>query len=146
MVRRSDGPDRALEETDPRLSAVLQRAEELLRETATTKEAADLLIEPLRDLRASADPRRHFPAAAHLPLLVYESLTGEWRGAVPLACATTLVFAGINVLDDAMDGDTTRFGRQDGVEEQWRIVADAIASPTRVRTYPPGSAGPSHVG
>ena len=47
------------------------------------------------------------------------------------------------LIDDAMDGDTTRFGRQDGVEEQWRIVADAITDPTEVVRYVPGSSGPA---
>jgi len=46
------------------------------------------------------------------------------------------------LLDDAMDGDTTRFGRQDGVEEQWRIVSDAISRPDPVQPYDRGSWGP----
>ena len=43
------------------------------------------------------------------------------------------------LIDDAMDGDTTRFGRQDGVEEQWRIVSDAIENPSPTVVYTRGS-------
>ncbi|NOX30392.1 MAG: glucose-6-phosphate dehydrogenase [Actinobacteria bacterium] len=47
------------------------------------------------------------------------------------------------LLDDALDGDPTRFGRQDGVEEQWRIVQNALTNVPPVMTYQRGSWGPS---
>ena len=42
----------------------------------------------------------------------------------------------------AMIGDSTRFTRQDGVEEQWRIMQPLIDSPPPVHPYTPGSWGP----
>ena len=46
------------------------------------------------------------------------------------------------LLHAAMIGDSTRFTRQDGVEEQWRIMQPLIDSPPPVHSYEPGSWGP----
>jgi glucose-6-phosphate 1-dehydrogenase len=46
------------------------------------------------------------------------------------------------LLLDAMDGDSTRFTRQDGVEECWRIFAPLLEQPPPVHPYAPGSWGP----
>jgi len=46
------------------------------------------------------------------------------------------------LLHAAMIGDSTRFTRQDGVEEQWRIMQPLIDSPPPVHSYAPGSWGP----
>jgi glucose-6-phosphate 1-dehydrogenase len=42
----------------------------------------------------------------------------------------------------AMHGDATRFTRQDGVEEAWRVMAPLIAAPPPVHPYAKGSWGP----
>src|SRR5205809_20134 len=42
----------------------------------------------------------------------------------------------------AMRGEATRFTRQDGVEEAWRIMAPLIESPPPVHPYEPGTWGP----
>jgi glucose-6-phosphate 1-dehydrogenase len=47
------------------------------------------------------------------------------------------------LLLDAMRGDSTRFTRQDGVEETWRIFAPLLEQPPPVHPYAPGSWGPS---
>jgi glucose-6-phosphate 1-dehydrogenase len=46
------------------------------------------------------------------------------------------------LLLDAMRGDSTRFTRQDGVEETWRIFEPLIQNPPPVHPYAPGSWGP----
>jgi glucose-6-phosphate 1-dehydrogenase len=46
------------------------------------------------------------------------------------------------LLHAAMVGDSTRFTRQDGVEEQWRIMKPLLGSPPAVHSYTPGSWGP----
>jgi glucose-6-phosphate 1-dehydrogenase len=46
------------------------------------------------------------------------------------------------LLHAALVGDSTRFTRQDGVEEQWRIMQPLIDSPPPVHAYAPGSLGP----
>ena len=46
------------------------------------------------------------------------------------------------LFDDAMDGDASRFAREDQVEEAWRIVDPVLRHPPEVRHYPRGSWGP----
>jgi glucose-6-phosphate 1-dehydrogenase len=46
------------------------------------------------------------------------------------------------LLHAAMVGDSTRFTRQDGVEETWRIMQPLLDSPPPVHPYAPGSWGP----
>jgi glucose-6-phosphate 1-dehydrogenase len=46
------------------------------------------------------------------------------------------------LLHAAMVGQTMRFTRQDGVEEQWRIMQPLLDAPPPVRPYAPGSWGP----
>jgi glucose-6-phosphate 1-dehydrogenase len=47
------------------------------------------------------------------------------------------------LLQAAMDGQTTRFTRQDGVEEQWRIMQPLLDAPPPVHGYVPGTWGPN---
>ncbi len=47
------------------------------------------------------------------------------------------------LLEDAMEGDHRRFGRADGVEEQWRIVDPVLQDPPEVELYRKGTWGPS---
>jgi glucose-6-phosphate 1-dehydrogenase len=47
------------------------------------------------------------------------------------------------LLHAAMLGDSTRFKRQDSVEETWRIMEPLVASPPPVHPYEPGSWGPA---
>jgi glucose-6-phosphate 1-dehydrogenase len=46
------------------------------------------------------------------------------------------------LLHAAMIGDSTRFTRQDGVEETWRIMQPLLDAPPPVEPYKPGSWGP----
>ena len=46
------------------------------------------------------------------------------------------------LLDAAMRGDGMRFTRQDGVDEQWRIMQPLLDAPPPVHAYEPGSWGP----
>jgi glucose-6-phosphate 1-dehydrogenase len=46
------------------------------------------------------------------------------------------------LLHAAMLGDSTRFKRQDSVEETWRIMEPLVADPPPVHPYEPGSWGP----
>jgi glucose-6-phosphate 1-dehydrogenase len=47
------------------------------------------------------------------------------------------------LLHAALVGDSTRFTRQDGVEEQWRIMEPLLDDPPPVHSYAPGSWGPA---
>jgi glucose-6-phosphate 1-dehydrogenase len=46
------------------------------------------------------------------------------------------------LLHAALEGDSARFIRQDGVEETWRIMQPLIDAPPPVHGYAPGSWGP----
>jgi glucose-6-phosphate 1-dehydrogenase len=46
------------------------------------------------------------------------------------------------LLHAALIGDSTRFTRQDGVEETWRVIQPLLDSPPPVHPYAPGSWGP----
>ncbi len=46
------------------------------------------------------------------------------------------------LLLDAMNGDSTRFTRQDSVEEAWRIFEPLLNAPPPVHPYEPGTWGP----
>ena len=46
------------------------------------------------------------------------------------------------LLHAALVGNSTRFTRQDNIEETWRICGPLIKKPPRVRPYKPGSWGP----
>jgi glucose-6-phosphate 1-dehydrogenase len=46
------------------------------------------------------------------------------------------------LLCDAMNGDSSHFTREDGVEETWRIVQPLLDAPPPVQPYQPGSWGP----
>ncbi len=45
----------------------------------------------------------------HIPLTVCAAIRGEFETAYPLAMTTTLLFLGIDILDDLADGDTREF-------------------------------------
>jgi glucose-6-phosphate 1-dehydrogenase len=47
------------------------------------------------------------------------------------------------LLHAAMRGDSTRFSRQDGIEETWRVMQPLLDAPTPVHDYAPGTWGPS---
>lgn len=47
------------------------------------------------------------------------------------------------LLEDAMVGDARRFAREDGIDQQWRIVDDVVADHPPVELYHPGTWGPS---
>jgi glucose-6-phosphate 1-dehydrogenase len=47
------------------------------------------------------------------------------------------------LLEDAMEGDHRRFGRADGVEEQWRIVESVLENAPAVELYRRGTWGPA---
>jgi glucose-6-phosphate 1-dehydrogenase len=47
------------------------------------------------------------------------------------------------LLHAAMVGESTRFTRQDGVEETWRIMQPLLDAPPDVQAYKPGSWGPA---
>jgi glucose-6-phosphate 1-dehydrogenase len=46
------------------------------------------------------------------------------------------------LLHAAMEGDSARFAREDGVEECWRIFQPLLGNSTPIQSYRPGTWGP----
>ncbi len=46
------------------------------------------------------------------------------------------------LIEDAINGEARRFGREDALDEQWRIVEEVLTDRDEVRLYPEGSLGP----
>ncbi len=74
----------------------------LLADTARTPMQAEILALALRRSRAEAGAGAD-PVLLHLPLAVYECISGDWRPAVPAAAACHLLYMGADLLDNVMD-------------------------------------------
>jgi glucose-6-phosphate 1-dehydrogenase len=79
--------------------------------------------------------------------LIVEAQTGEGPGPIELDIDFTQ--EGVEgptpyevLLHAAMVGDSTRFTRQDGVEETWRVMQPLLDNPPPVHRYAQGSWGP----
>ena len=81
--------------------------------------------------------------------LELEAHRGDALGPAPIALDMEFSEAGGEgptpyevLLHAALVGDSTRFTRQDGVEEAWRIMQPLLDAPPPVHVYAPGSWGP----
>ena len=89
-------------------------------------------LDPATGVRMVLDAHRAETATA-LPITLDMEFADEGgEGATPYEV----------LLHAAMVGDTTRFTRQDGLEEAWRIMQPLLDSPPPVHTYRPGTWGP----
>jgi glucose-6-phosphate 1-dehydrogenase len=89
-------------------------------------------LDPSTGVRLQVDAQRHDAAEPEPIALDMEFAQQGGEGAAPYE---VLLLA-------AMRGDSSRFTRQDGVEEAWRIMAPLIESPPPVHPYAPGTWGP----
>jgi glucose-6-phosphate 1-dehydrogenase len=89
-------------------------------------------LDPTTGIRLEIDAQRG--ASAEPEPIVLDMEFSEEGGEGPTPYEVLLLAA--------MQGDATRFTRQDGVEEAWRIMAPLIDSPPPVHPYEPGSWGP----
>jgi glucose-6-phosphate 1-dehydrogenase len=89
-------------------------------------------IDPQTGIRMSLDAlRADRPGASEIDLdMDFASEGGE--GATPYEV----------LLRAALDGDSSRFTRQDNVEECWRIIEPLLEDPPKAIVYPQGSWGP----
>jgi glucose-6-phosphate 1-dehydrogenase len=90
-------------------------------------------LDPTTGIRLIVDAHRADAAGASAITLDMEFEAEGGEGPTPYEV----------LLHAAMVGDSTRFTRQDGVEEQWRIMQPLIDAPPPVHPYVPGSLGPA---
>ena len=89
-------------------------------------------LDPATGVRVQLDAKRANAPAAEPITLDMEFAEEGGEGATPYEV----------LLHAAMVGDTTSFTRQDGVDEEWRIMQPLLDAPPPVHTYAPGSWGP----
>jgi glucose-6-phosphate 1-dehydrogenase len=102
---------------------------------ARSPEQNDLVIklDPSTGIRFQLDARRSDSPAPEAITLDMEFAQEGGEGATPYEV----------LLQAAMAGNSTRFTRQDGVEETWRIMQPLLSAPSPVQPYAPGSWGPA---
>ncbi len=87
---------------------VFGAAERFLRDHADGPAQLELLRAALGKIGghlARPEPPAFYLSCVHVPLLVYAALRGDAEPALPLAVACLFVHAGLDLLDDVMDGD-----------------------------------------
>jgi glucose-6-phosphate 1-dehydrogenase len=89
-------------------------------------------LDPSTGVRLVLDARRADAREADSITLDMEFAEEGGEGATPYEV----------LLHAAMVGQSTRFTRQDGVEQTWRIMQPLLDSPSPVHPYAPGSWGP----
>jgi len=89
-------------------------------------------LDPTTGIRLVVDAHRADKAGAAEIMLDVEFAEEGGEGPTPYEV----------LLHAAMVGESTRFARQDGVEEAWRIMQPLLDDPPPVHGYEPGSWGP----
>ena len=89
-------------------------------------------LDPSTGVRLQVDAHRADAAAPEAVTLDAEFAQEGGEGPTPYEV----------LLHAAMVGDRSRFTRQDGVEETWRIMGPLLDNPPPVHPYVPGSWGP----
>jgi glucose-6-phosphate 1-dehydrogenase len=92
-----------------------------------------LKLDPTTGVRLRLDARRADAPGPESITLDMEFAQEGGEGATPYEV----------LLHAAMVGQSTRFTRQDGVEETWRIMQPLLDEPPAVHSYAPGSWGPA---
>jgi len=90
-------------------------------------------LDPTTGIRVILDARRTDISAVGRIDLDMEFAEQGGEGATPYEV----------LLHAALRGDSTRFTRQDGVEETWRVMQPLLDAPPPVHSYAPGSWGPA---
>lgn len=90
-------------------------------------------LDPSTGARIELDARRGDAPGPQRVSLEMELARSGGEGATPYEV----------LLQAAMQGNPTRFTRQDGVEETWRILQPLLDAPPPVQPYAPGSWGPA---
>jgi glucose-6-phosphate 1-dehydrogenase len=90
-------------------------------------------LDPTTGIRLLVDAKRADAVTAEQINLDMEFAEQGGEGATPYEV----------LLHAAMQGDSTRFTRQDSVEETWRVVQPLLDNPPPVHSYAKGSWGPA---
>jgi heptaprenyl diphosphate synthase len=91
----------------------VEEAVRMLHQTIDDPGLRNAALQVVECFRAAAfsGPVPRVPAFTRIPVLVHGGVTGEFRRAFPLSGLALLLFLGIDLLDDIMDGDETPYWR-----------------------------------
>jgi len=103
--------------------------------TSTEPDQFVLKLDPSTGVQLQLDARRGDSAAPTAAPITLDMEFAEEGGEAPTPYEV--------LLHAAMVGQSTRFTRQDGVEETWRIMQPLLDDPPPVHAYAPGSWGPA---
>lgn len=102
-------------------------ARRFIQQNIPDPELQQLLLKAVRGLESQLEAEQAFLPFVHFPLVIYSALRGDSAPARPLAVATTLLFLGIDILDDIADGDLP--GHWQNVSEgEIQLVAATLLS------------------
>ncbi len=107
---------------------IFRLCEAFIAEQARSAGQRALLQEAFTQLRRQVASRGDLPFIS-LPLRVYAAITGRQEEAFPLAAATTLLFVGIDLLDDVADGDLPHLWKDRSPEAQLAAATFLSALP-----------------
>jgi glucose-6-phosphate 1-dehydrogenase len=124
----------AITQTEVRL--VFQRPPQLgfgLSDARSEPDQVVIKLDPTTGIRFELEARQAGSPTARPIELDMEFAQQGGEGATPYEV----------LLHAALRGDSTRFTRQDGVEETWRVMQPLLDAPPPVHPYAPGSWGPT---
>lgn len=107
---------------------VMAGARSSIRATVSTPELQQLLEKAISGLEQQIAEDKALLPFVHLPLAVYRAVRGEEAPAMPLAVATTLLFLGIDILDDIADGDLPPHWHGVSLSEVQLVAATLLSS------------------
>ena len=128
--RLPDHPDRAAARLRSTLPGSASRRRGSRRPSATSWSSSSI---PSTGIRLLVDAKRADAARPEQISLDMEFAEEGGEGATPYEV----------LLHAALIGDSTRFKRQDSVEETWRVMQPLLDSPPPVHEYAKGSWGPA---
>lgn len=98
--------------------------------SAAVKDLAlrQLLLKAIAGLELQIEDEKELLPFAHLPAVIYAAIRGDAAPARPLAVATTLLFLGIDVLDDIADGDLPEYWQDIPTAEIQLVAATLLSS------------------
>ena len=112
----------------------------------TLRQPPDIFLEnllPANYVRFRVTPDLVIAIGSHVKV-AGEGLVGKQVELVVSASSDPLEMQAYEeLLGDALVGNSSRFARQDYVEEAWRIVNPVLDNATPVHLYPPGTWGPT---
>jgi heptaprenyl diphosphate synthase len=126
LVAMETGEETRLQDVDDAIAGALQ----FIRSQVSDPALQQLLFKAVAGLEAQLVSDKAMLPFVHLPLAVYAAIRGNDAPARPLVVATTMLFLGIDILDDIADGD---------LPSHWQGVAESeiqLAAATLLSSLP----------